>query len=104
MHGRARRPQTQGIVERSNGDWQSLLGTWMRKHKTTNWSLGLALVQHQKNRKFHRGINTSPINALFGRESYDGLEQLSELSDAQKDDLIDARALFTLIGNRIKKQ
>ena len=104
VHGRARRPQTQGSVERSNGDWQSLMGTWMRNHKTTNWSLGLALVQHQKNRKFHRGINTSPYNALFGRESYDGLEQLSELSDAQKDDLIDARALFTLIGNEIVKQ
>jgi len=74
VHGRARRPQTQGSVERSNGDWQGIFGTWMREHKTTNWTLGLPIVQHPKNRKFHRGINNTAYNTLFGRESFDGLE------------------------------
>jgi len=98
VHGRARRPQTQGSVERSNGDWQGILGTWMREHKTTTWTLGLPMVQHQKNRKFHREINNTPYNALFGRESFDGLEEVKELSKEQKKNLIDARSFFTLIG------
>ena len=36
VHGRARRPQTQGSVERANGDFQQLLGTWMRENKTSS--------------------------------------------------------------------
>jgi len=27
VHGRSRRPQTQGSVERANGDFQPMLGT-----------------------------------------------------------------------------
>ena len=46
----------------------------MRENKCSKWSLGLPLVQHQKNRKYHRGIGTSPFNAVFGREAYNGLE------------------------------
>ena len=46
----------------------------MRLNKTSYWSLGLPLVMHQKNRKFHIGIGTSLHNALFGKESYNGLE------------------------------
>ncbi|CAF0702812.1 unnamed protein product [Brachionus calyciflorus] len=41
VHGRARRPQTQGSVERSNGDIQNILGSWMRINKSTNWSMAL---------------------------------------------------------------
>jgi hypothetical protein len=74
VHGRSRTPTTQGSVERSNGDFQGMLGSWMRENKCSKWSLGLPLVQHQKNRKYHRGIGTSPFNAVFGREAYNGLE------------------------------
>ena len=74
VHGRSRTPTTQGSVERSNGDFQGMLGSWMRENKSSTWSLGLPLVMHQKNRKFNRGIGTSPFNALFGKEAYNGLE------------------------------
>jgi zinc finger BED domain-containing protein 5/7/8/9 len=37
VHGRARRPQTQGSVERANGDVQNILGSWMRTHQSTKW-------------------------------------------------------------------
>ncbi len=50
VHGRARRPQTQGSVERSNGDWQTDLACSMRENKTTDWVTGLPLIEHQKNR------------------------------------------------------
>ncbi len=29
---------------------------------------------HCKNRKYHRGIGTSPFNAVFGRDAHNGLE------------------------------
>ena len=50
VHGRARRPQTQGSVEKSNGDFQNDLNCHMREHKTTNWVMALPLIQCKKNR------------------------------------------------------
>lgn len=94
VHGRARRPQTQGSVERANGDFQILLGSWMRTNKTTKWTVGLPLVQHQKNRKHNTGINSTPYCALFGHEVYNGLEIVTELSDAQCKSIKTAKELF----------
>ena len=48
VHGRARRPQTQGSVERSNGDFQEGLGCWMRDNKSTDWVVGLPIIEHNK--------------------------------------------------------
>ena len=31
IHGRPRSPQSQGNVERANGDVQNILGSWMRE-------------------------------------------------------------------------
>ncbi|CAF1114341.1 unnamed protein product [Brachionus calyciflorus] len=56
VHGRARRPQTQGSVERSNGDVQNILGSWMRIHKTTSWVQALPFVQMIKNNKYHEDL------------------------------------------------
>jgi len=65
VHGRARRPQSQGSVERSNGDVQNILGSWMRVHKTTSWAQALPFVQSIKNSKHHEGIKMTPYNAVF---------------------------------------
>ena len=50
VHGRTRRPQTQGSVERSNGDFQTALSCWMRDFESDNWVMGLPLIEHNKNR------------------------------------------------------
>ncbi len=55
IHGRPRRPQTQGSVERANGDVQNILGSWMRTNKSTNWAIALPIIANIKNRKFHSG-------------------------------------------------
>ena len=73
-YGRARTPTTQGSVERNNGDFQNALGSWMREYKSSYWSQRLPYVMHIKNRKPYRGIGTSPFNALFGRDAFNGLE------------------------------
>ena len=74
VHGRSRRPQTQGSVERANGDFQPMLGSWIRENKNPKWSLGLPIVMHQKNRKYHTGIKKIHFNDVFGKEAYNGLE------------------------------
>jgi hypothetical protein len=56
VHGRARHPQSQGSVERSNADIKKMLATWMRENKSLKWSFGCKFVQLQKNHSFHTGI------------------------------------------------
>ena len=97
VHGRSRRPQTQGSVERANGDFQPMLGTWMRENKNPYWSLGLPIVMHQKNRKFHSGIQTTPYNALFGKEAYNGLEFLN-LPKESKEKVKTIKDLYSLLS------
>jgi hypothetical protein len=41
VHGRARHPESQGSVERSNGEVKKLLGTWIRENKSMKWSIGI---------------------------------------------------------------
>ena len=66
VHGKPRHPQSQGSVERSNGDIHDMLVSWMRDNNTTNWSTGIKFVQFQKNRRDHEGIKRSPYEAMFG--------------------------------------
>jgi transposase InsO family protein len=40
VHGRARHPQSQGSVERANGDVKKMLGLWMKDNNSKNWPLG----------------------------------------------------------------
>ena len=99
IHGRSRKPSTQGSVERSNGDFQNILGSWMRSNKTSNWVLGLPYVQYIKNRKFNKGIGTSAYAAVFGKDAYNGLE-LINLPDEQKNKIKCVKDLYEqLSGN-----
>lgn len=40
VHGRPRHPQTQGSVERANGDIENMMRAWMIDNNSTNWSRG----------------------------------------------------------------
>ena len=74
-------------VERANGDFQPMLGSWMHKNP---------LVMHQKNRKYHTGIKTTPFNAVFGKEVYNGLE-ITNLSTEIKKDVKTIKDLYSVI-------
>ncbi len=41
INGRARHPQSQGLVERSNAVVQQMLGKWLDINKTSDWPSGL---------------------------------------------------------------
>ncbi|XP_062569481.1 SCAN domain-containing protein 3-like [Saccostrea cucullata] len=77
VHGKPRHPQSQGSVERSNGDVHDMLVSWMRDNHTTKWSTGIKFVQFQKNRRDHSGIKRSPYEAMFGCAPKIGLSSSS---------------------------
>ncbi|KAK6178643.1 hypothetical protein SNE40_011172 [Patella caerulea] len=49
VHGKPRHPQSQGSVERANGDIKDMLVAWMGDNNTNDWSVGIKFVQFQKN-------------------------------------------------------
>jgi hypothetical protein len=71
----SRHPESQGSVERSNGEVKKLLGTWIRETKSMRWSFGIKFVQFQYNAKVNRNLdNKSPFKAIFGFEPPLGLK------------------------------
>ena len=97
VHGRARHPQSQGSVERCNGDVKVQLATWMRTNKSKKWSIGLKFVQIQKNQSHHTGIGISPYKGLFGIDTPLGL-QTSGIPVEEWKKLKTARELLQLVG------
>ncbi|XP_066971895.1 KRAB-A domain-containing protein 2-like [Macrobrachium rosenbergii] len=73
VHGKPRHPQSQGSVERANGDIKDMLVAWMGDNDTNDWSIGIKFVQFQKNSSFHSGIGRAPYTAMFGCDAKVGL-------------------------------
>jgi hypothetical protein len=63
----AYRPESNGIVERANGEVGRHLRAIVRDHRVAdNWSAALPLVQRIINAATHSAIGTSPARMLFG--------------------------------------
>ena len=77
VHGEPRHPQSQGSVERANGDIKDMLVAWMSENNTQDWTIGIKFVQFQKNTAHHAGIKCSPYSALFGCDARIGLTSSS---------------------------
>ena len=73
VHGKPRHPQSQGSVERANGDIKDMLVAWMADNDSEDWPTGIKFVQFQKNSALHSGIKCSPYSAMFGCEARVGL-------------------------------
>lgn len=74
VHGKPRHSQSQESVERENQNIQNMLMTCMRDKNTSKWSECLRFIQLMKNRAYHKGINRSPYEALFGCKMKVGLD------------------------------
>ena len=77
VHGKPRHPQSQGTVERANGDIKDMLIAWMGVNSTSDWSTGIKLVQLQKNSSFQSRIKRAPYAAMFGCDVKVGLTSSS---------------------------
>ncbi|XP_037780264.1 SCAN domain-containing protein 3-like [Penaeus monodon] len=69
------RPQSQGSVERANGNIKDMLVTWLADNNSQDWSVGINFrgQQHSENAAQHSGIKCSPYSATFGCEARVGL-------------------------------
>ena len=93
IHGKPRHPQSQGSVERANGDIKDMLSAWLGDNNTRDWTVGIKFVQFHKNSAFHAGIQRSPYEAMFGTEVRNGLVSSSLPSEVverlqSEDDLL----------------
>ncbi|XP_064099873.1 KRAB-A domain-containing protein 2-like isoform X3 [Macrobrachium nipponense] len=73
VHGKPCHPQSQGSVERANGDIKDMLVAWLADNDSQDWPTGIKFVQFQKNSALHSGIKCSPYSAMFGCEARVGL-------------------------------
>ena len=65
VRGQPRYPQSQGSVERANGDIKDMLKAWLADNPIADWTMGIHFVQFQKNTALHAGIKRAPYEALF---------------------------------------
>ena len=98
VHGKPRHPQSQGSVERANGDIKDMLVAWMADNSSQDWTMGIRFVQFSKNSAHHSGINRSPYAAMFGSEAKVGLTS-SSLPNEVIQRLQSEEDLLTLLNN-----
>ena len=79
IHGRPRHPQSQGLIERGNGDLQLKLGKWMDTNGE-NWSKGLKFVIHTINTSVSRITSKSPYEVWFGQTPHSDFHILENLA------------------------
>ena len=77
VRGKPRHPQSQGSVERANGDNKYMLAAWSQDNSTADWSFGIKFVQFSKNSAYCAAIKRSPYEALFGSRTKVGLTSTS---------------------------
>jgi len=74
VHGRPRHPESQGSVERANGEVKRLLSIWIRTTGRKDWATGIKVVQFQYNRAYNKNLESSPFKVLFGIDPPVGLQ------------------------------
>lgn len=79
VHGSPRHPQSQGSVEKANGDVKRMLCGLMRE-KNTCWIDLLKQVQWTKNTVNHRVIGMSPYEAVFGQKHVSPMKITEQVS------------------------
>ncbi|XP_064120901.1 KRAB-A domain-containing protein 2-like [Macrobrachium nipponense] len=65
VHGKPRHLQSQGSVERANGNIKDMFIAWMSDNNTQDWSIGVRFVQNMKNSAYRSGIKLTPYKAMF---------------------------------------
>ena len=53
-------------AESANADVNDMLVAWLSYSNTQDWSLGLRLIQNQKNSAYHAGIKCTLYSTMFG--------------------------------------
>ena len=69
VHGRPRRPQTQGLVEQANGVAKTKLSAYPREMGTMRWAVTLPVVAMMMNSQPHKSLphRMTPFQVMFSR-------------------------------------
>lgn len=67
INGRPRHPQSQGCVERANGDLELKLGKWLEENEGKGWVAGLQHVTYAMNTSVSETTGKSPYEVVFGQ-------------------------------------
>ena len=97
IKSKPRHPQSQGSIERANGDITTILKCWLDEHCTNDWVKALPFVQLQKNSAINRTIKCCPYRAVFGQDPLP-LHSLSEESD-QSDEICNSPVTNVSLDN-----
>ncbi|XP_068211732.1 KRAB-A domain-containing protein 2-like [Palaemon carinicauda] len=81
VHGKPIERHNQGSVEQANSNIKDMLTAWLSDNNTRDSSLGIRLVQNQKNSSYHSGIKSTPYSTLLGENPKDGLAYTSLLQE-----------------------
>ena len=79
IRGSPRHPQSQGSVEKANGDIKIMLCGLMREKNTCSWVDLLKQVQWIKNTVNHRVIGMSPYEAMFGQKHTSAMKIMQQV-------------------------
>ena len=97
INGRPRHPQSQGCVERGNGDLQIKLGKWMEDN-TESWTKGLKFVVYSINTSISATTGKTPYEIVFGQSARCHLSELEELASQ---DLLDESELEDIVETEL---
>lgn len=67
INGRPRHPQSQGCVERGNGDFTIKLGKWLEANKESGWVAGIPHIVYAINTSMSEATGKSPFEVVFGQ-------------------------------------
>ena len=69
VHGRPRRPQTQGLVEQANGVAKTKLAAYLREIGTNAWAAALPTIAMCMNSQPHKSLprRMTPFQVMFSR-------------------------------------
>ena len=73
VHGKPRHPEIQGAVERVNREVKDALFSMMHDNNDQCWAKYLWWDKYNHNTAYHTTINTTPNEAINGREPSFGL-------------------------------
>ena len=79
IHGRPRHPQSQGCIERANGDIAIKLGKWIQENQK-GWSSGFPLVVYGKNTTVSSTTKTTPYEIVFEQYPRSSIAMLEQLA------------------------
>jgi hypothetical protein len=96
IHGRPRHPQSQGSVERGNGDLQLKLGKWLEEHPEKGWAEGLHHITYAINTSVSATTKKSPYEVVFGQSPRTHCAELEILADQGIQHEEDATDFFNL--------